>query len=269
MIVHKLRHLLARARKDWWLFALGVAGMLFAVLNAFGLLQSFAGPATLVLLGAITIYLVVERLDVLDDLKVTIRAGTVRHFDSRDALYVAARQLMEELVHVNTGPRVLLHASLHGTEGPRLPDPDRPSEAIRAFDSVMDQYIRSSGVHGWQVKVLLNVPNETRLKATLDRLKLTSDADGYEVKAFAIAEALPNFTPLIVGDENCFLAVHDRRYYRARAGVWMRGREAARFFTEYFDSLWNDPRAFHIRKATGVDDAAVAALRGECRRLSA
>lgn len=266
MIVHKLRHLFARARRDWWLPALSVAGVSFAVLNAFGLLQRLAGPATLVLLSAILIYLVVERRDVLDDIKVTIRAGTVRHFDSRDALYVAASRLMAELVQAYAGPRVLLHASLHGTEGPRLPDPDQPSEAIRAFDSVMDQYIKSSGVHGWQVKVLLNVPNEPRLDEILERLNCRSDADGYEVKAFAIAAALPNFTPLIVGDENCFLAAHDRRYYRARAGVWMRGREATRFLTEYFDSLWNDPRAFHIRKETGVDDAAVAALRQECRR---
>ncbi len=269
MLIHELRHLLARARKDWWLFALGIAGLLFALLQAFGLLQNFAGPVTLVLLGAMMIYLVVERRDVLDDLKVTLRAGTVRHFDNRDALYFAAQQSMAELFQVSAGPRVLRHSSLHGAEGPRLPDPSRPSDAIRAFDSVMDQYIRSSGLHGWQVRVLLNVPDENRLRATLERLQSTLDADGYEVKAFAVAEALPSFTPLIVGDENCFLAVHDRRYHRARAGVWMRGREATLFFTEHFDLLWNDPRAFHIRKGTGIDDAAVAALRGECKSLSA
>ena len=55
----------------------------------------------------------------------------------------------------------------------------------------------------------------------------------------------------------------DPRYYRASSAVHLRGRDPVRLATEYFYSLWNDPRIRVLKTETGVDWDEIDALRSQ------
>jgi hypothetical protein len=83
--------------------------------------------------------------------------------------------------------------------------------------------------------------------------------------AVARAEGLPHLSPLVIGDEDLLIGVDDPRYYRASSAVHLRGRDPVRLATEYFYSLWNDPRIRVLKTETSVDRDEIENLRAEFR----
>jgi hypothetical protein len=96
-----------------------------------------------------------------------------------------------------------------------------------------------------------------------------SGAEGYEVRAFCVQDAIPQFKPLIVGSEDLFLGIDDPTYYRVRGGVHIRGAAYVNLAKEQFDQLWNDPRLFKLRTALGDDELEVRRLAERVTKLGA
>ena len=73
--------------------------------------------------------------------------------------------------------------------------------------------------------------------------------------------AIPHLSPLIVAKEHVFFAVEDEKFFRVRAGFYIRSKAVAEITKMYFDSLWNDREASRIiRGPRGMDDDAVAEI---------
>ena len=142
--------------------------------------------------------------------------------------------------------------------------PTRES-VYEVFDREIDRCVASTGPGMWRVYEIYNIPDEERLDVLVELVGKRQSAEGYEVKAFAHAEGLPHLSPLVIGDEDLIIGVDDPRYYRASSAVHLRGRDPVRLATEYFYSLWNDPRIRVLKTETGVDRDEIENLRAEFR----
>jgi hypothetical protein len=136
---------------------------------------------------------------------------------------------------------------------------------FEVFDGAIDRCVASTGPGMWRVYEIYNIPDEERLDVLLEMVGKRQSAEGYEVRAFAHAEGIPHLSPLVIGDEDLIIGVDDPRYYRASSAVHLRGRDPVRLATEYFYSLWNDPRIRVLKTETGVDRDGIEKLREEFR----
>jgi hypothetical protein len=161
------------------------------------------------------------------------------------------------------GRRRIFHAALHGLGGKRIARPSLPDPVFEVFDGAIDRCVASSGPGMWRVYEIYNIPDEERLDSLLDLIRNRQGAEGYEVRAYVRAEGLPHLSPLIIGGEDLLIGVDDPRYYRAGSAVHLRGRDPVRLATEYFYSLWNDPRIRVLKTETGVDWDEIDALRSQ------
>jgi hypothetical protein len=95
----------------------------------------------------------------------------------------------------------------------------------------------------------------------LDRLEKAADAEGYEVRALCLENVIPQLTPLVVGEEELFIGLDDPTYYGTSSAIHIRGRAFVNTATEYFNSLWNDKRAYRLRTGFGLDLEQINSLR--------
>lgn len=259
-VMPSIRALARRLATEWYIAALGLGGIILALLNIFGLLERYAAVATLVIASAVLVYVVRERSESLDEIKRLISAGKATVFHDRDQLYDHLVRTLADETYFNKGPRRILHAALHGTDHSRVPDTGTRSASLRAFDEMMNRTVARRGKNSWSIRTIYTVVDESRLEMIVRRLEEQEAYDKYEVKALIVSGYAP-VMPLVVGDQHTYLALDDPRYYRAGSGMYIEGKEAASLAAEYFNRLWDDPRAYFIRRATGVDRDAVNAIR--------
>jgi hypothetical protein len=260
----KFRMLTARFFSYWFFILFATAGVAIAVMerftNVFGA-EHLETLMILILAYAILVYLVTERAKVLDDIHENLQNAKAEVFPTRDSVYMSVPLIIARASADAGGRRRIFHAALHGLGGKRIARPSRPDPVFEVFDGAIDRCVASSGPGMWRVYEIYNIPDEERLDSLMDLIRNRQGAEGYEVRAFARAEGIPHLSPLIIGDEDLLIGVDDPRYYRASSAVHLRGRDPVRLATEYFYSLWNDPRIRVLKTETGVDWDEIGALR--------
>lgn len=260
----KFRMLTARFFSYWFFILFATAGVAIAVMERFTKVLGAEHLETLMILVlsyAILVYLVTERAKVLDDIHENLQNAKAEVFPTRDSVYMAVPLIIARASADAGGRRRIFHAALHGLGGKRIARPSRPDPVFEVFDGAIDRCVTSTGPGMWRVYEIYNIPDEERLDSLMDLIRNRQGAEGYEVRAFARTEGIPHLSPLIIGDEDLLIAVDDPRYYRASSAVHLRGRDPVRLATEYFYSLWNDPRIRVLKTETGVDWDEVGALR--------
>ena len=260
----KFRMLTARFFSYWFFILFATAGVAIAVMERFTNVLGAEHLETLMILilaYAILVYLVTERAKVLDDIHENLQNAKAEVFPTRDSVYMSVPLIIARASADAGGRRRIFHAALHGLGGKRIARPSPPDPVFEVFDGAIDRCVASSGPGMWRVYEIYNIPDEERLDSLMDLIRNRQGAEGYEVRAFARAEGVPHLSPLIIGDEDLLVGVDDPRYYRASSAVHLRGRDPVRLATEYFYSLWNDPRIRVLKTETGVDWDEIGALR--------
>ena len=262
----KFRMLTARFFSYWFFILFATAGVAIAVMERFTKVLGAEHLETLMILVlayAILVYLVTERAKVLDDIHENLQNTKAEVFPTRDSVYMAVPLIIARASADAGGRRRIFHAALHGLGGKRIAKPSVSDPVFEVFDGAIDRCVTSSGPGMWRVYEIYNIPDEEGLDSLMDLIRNRQGAEGYEVRAFARTEGIPHLSPLIIGDEDLLIAVDDPRYYRASSAMHLRGRDPVRLATEYFYSLWNDPRIRVLKTETGVDWDEIGALRAQ------
>ena len=264
----KFRMLTARFFSYWFFVIFATMGVAIAVMerftNVLGV-QHLEPLMILILTYATLVYIVTERAKVLDDIHENLRSAKAEVYPTRESVYMAVPLIIARASADTYGRRRIFHAALHGLGGKRLAKPFKPDPVFEVFDGAIDRCVASTGPGMWRVYEIYNIPDEERLDVLLELIWKRQNAEGYEVRAFAHAEGIPHLSPLVIGDEDLVVGVDDPRYYRASSAVHLRGRDPVRLATEYFYSLWNDPRIRVLKTETGVNRDAIETLREEFR----
>ena len=264
----RFRMLTARFFSYWFFVIFATLGVGIAVMerftNVLGV-QHLEPLMILILTYATLVYLVTERAKVLDDIHENLRSAKAEVYPTRESVYMAVPLIIARASADAHGRRRIFHAALHGLGGKRLAKPSRPDPVFEVFDGAIDRCVTSTGPGMWRVYEIYNIPDEERLDVLVEMIGKRQNAEGYEVRAFAHAEGIPHLSPLVIGDEDLIVGVDDPRYYRASSAVHLRGRDPVRLATEYFYSLWNDPRIRILKTETGVNRDGIEHLREEFR----
>jgi len=264
----KFRMLTARFFSYWFFVIFATMGVGIAVMERFTNIlgvQHLEPLMILILTYATLVYLVTERAKVLDDIHENLRSAKAEVYPTRESVYMAVPLIIARASADAHGRRRIFHAALHGLGGKRLAKPSRPDPVFEVFDGAIDRCVASTGPGMWRVYEIYNIPDEERLDVLVEMIGKRQNAEGYEVRAFAHAEGIPHLSPLVIGDEDLIVGVDDPRYYRASSAVHLRGRDPVRLATEYFYSLWNDPRIRVLKAETGVNRDEIENLREEFR----
>jgi hypothetical protein len=264
----KFRMLTARFFSYWFFIIFATLGVAIAVMERFTnvfQVEHLEPFMILILTYAILVYIVTERAKVLDDIHENIRSARAEVYPTRESVYMAVPLIIARASPDAYGRRRIFNAALHGLGGKRIAKTSKPDPVFEVFDGAIDRCVASSGPGMWRVYEIYNVPDEERLDTLAELVGKRHGAEGYEVRAFARAEGLPHLSPLVIGDEDLLVGVDDPRYYRASSAVHLRGRDPVRLATEYFYSLWNDPRIRVLKTETGVDWGEIDALRAQFR----
>ena len=264
----KFRMLTARFFSYWFFVIFATMGVGIAVLERFTNIlgvQHLEPLMILILTYATLVYIVTERAKVLDDIHENLRSAKAEVYPTRESVYMAVPLIIARASADAHGRRRIFHAALHGLGGKRLAKPSRPDPVFEVFDGAIDRCVTSTGPGMWRVYEIYNIPDEERLDVLVEMIGKRQNAEGYEVRAFAHAEGIPHLSPLVIGDEDLVVGVDDPRYYRASSAVHLRGRDPVRLATEYFYSLWNDPRIRVLKTETGVNRDEIEHLREEFR----
>jgi hypothetical protein len=264
----KFRMLTARFFSYWFFIIFATLGVAVAVVERFTNIfhaEHIEPLMILILAYAILVYIVTERAKVLDEIHESLRSTKAEVYPTRDSVYMSVPLIIARASADAQGRRRIFHAALHGLGGKRLAKPPRPDPVFEVFDGAIDRCVASSGPGMWRVYEIYNIPDGERLDGLVELIGKRQGSEGYEVRAFARAEGLPHLSPLIIGDEDLLVGVDDPRYYRASSAVHLRGRDPVRLATEYFYTLWNDPRIRVLKTETAVDWDEIEALRSHLR----
>jgi hypothetical protein len=266
----KFRMLTARFFSYWFFIVFATLGVAIAVVERFTNVFRVAHLEPLMILFlsyAILVYIVTERAKVLDEIHENIRSAKAEVYPTRESVYMAVPLIIARASADAYGRRRIFHAALHGFGGKRLPKPSRPDPVFEVFDGAIDRCVASTGPGMWRVYEIYNIPDEERFDVLMELIGKRQGAEGYEVRAFTRTEGLPHLSPLVIGDEDLLIAVDDPRYYRASSAVHLRGRDPVRLATEYFYSLWNDPRIRVLKTETGVEWGEIETIRTQFREF--
>jgi hypothetical protein len=222
----------------------------------------------LILVYAILVYIVTERAKVLDDIHDSIKSSKAVVYPTRESVFTKIPLIIAKASAGGKGRRRIFHAALHGHSGKRIARPVQPDPLFDLFESEIDKCVASAGAGMWHVYEIYNITDEERLDSIRELLEKRKDAEGYEVRAFSLSDAIPHLSPLIIGEEDLLVGVDDPRYYRMRAATHLQGRDHVRLATEYFYSLWNDSRMRVLKTETGVEWNEIESLRGRIRAES-
>ena len=264
----KFRTLTSKFFSYWFFIVFATVGVGVAVVERFTGILGAAHLETLTILiltYAILVYIVTERAKVLDDIHDRTGKSTVLVYPTRDAVYLNIPLIIARTAANGQGRRRIFHAALHGASGRRIAKPNPGEPMFELFEREIDKCAASAGPGMWHVYEIFNIPDEERLAAVEGLLERRKDGEGYEVRAFIQSAGFPHLSPLVIGDEDLLIGLDDPRYYRSGAAMHLRGRDPVRLATEYFYSLWNDPRLRVLKTETGIEPEAIDSIRAELR----
>lgn len=264
----KFRVMLSKFFGYWFFILFATVGTVFAILERFTNIfhvENLEPFMILILVYVILIYIVTERAKVLDDIHDSIKSSKAVVYPTRESVYTKIPLIIAKASAAGRVRRRIFHAALHGHSGKRIARPPQPDPLFDLFDSEIDKCVASAGAGMWSVYEIYNITDEERLDSIMELLEKRKYAEGYEVRAFSVNDALPHMSPLILGDEDLLIGVDDPRYYRVHAATHLQGREHVRVATEYFYSLWNDPRIRVLKTETSVEWKEIEALREKLR----
>jgi len=264
----KFRTLTSKFFSYWFFIVFATIGVGVAILERFTGMFNAAHLEPLMILiitYAILVYIVTERAKVLDDIHDRIRSKTTHVYPTREAVYLNIPLIIARTAANGQGRRRIFHAALHGMSGKRIARPVPGEPMFELFEREIDKCAASSGPGMWHVYEIFNIPDEERLGAVEELLEKRKDGEGYEVRAFLQAAGLPHLSPLVIGDEDLLIGVDDPRYYRSGAAMHLQGRDPVRLATEYFYSLWNDPRIRVLKTETGISREEIESVRADLR----
>ena len=267
----KFRILISKFFSYWFFILFATVAIVFAVLERFTHMfhaENLEPFMILILVYAILVYIVTERAKVLDDIHDSIKSSKAVVYPTRESVYAKIPLVIAKTSADSRGRRRIFHAALYGNYGKRMARPPIPDPLFDLFDSEIDKCVASTGAGMWHVYEIYNITDEERLNGVVELLDRRKDAEGYEVRAFSLSDALPHLSSLIIGDEDLLVGTDDPRYYRMRAAAHLQGRDHVRLATEYFYSLWNDPRIRVLKTETGVEWSEIESLRGRIRAES-
>ncbi|MBI5577299.1 MAG: hypothetical protein HY896_13185 [Deltaproteobacteria bacterium] len=267
----KLRVMLAKFFGYWFFIAFATIATAFAIIERF--MEYFHSEhithvMILILVYSLLVYIVTERAKVLDDIHDSIKGPKSSIYPTRESVYTTIPMIIAKASANGNGRRRIFHAALHGHSGKRIAKMAHPDPLFELFEHEIDKCVASKGTGMWHVYEIYNIIDEERLDSIVELLERRMDAEGYEVRAFSVNDALPHLCPLVIGDEDLLVSVDDPRYYRARAAAHLQGRDHVRLATEYFYSLWNDPRIRVLKSETCVEWDEIGKLREKLRAES-
>jgi len=127
------------------------------------------------------------------------------------------------------------------------------------FDALILQCIASEGTERWNVRLLYNVTSMQRLEMVVKWLSLGTE--GYEVKAICSPSAISQLSPMIIDEQDAFLATVNNVSYRVDAAIHLKGKDAVAFVKRFSDSLW-ESSVYNLRRdETGINGAEISRLR--------
>ncbi len=264
----KFRTLTSKFFSYWFFIVFATIGVGVAILERFTGIFNAAHLEPLMILiitYALLVYIVTERAKVLDDIHDRIRNRTADVYPTREAVYLNIPLIIARTAANGQGRRRIFHAALQGTSGKRIARPVPGEPMFELFEREIDKCAASAGPGMWHVYEIFNIPDEERLGAVEELLEKRKVGEGYEVRAFLHAAGLPHLSPLVIGDEDLLIGLDDPRYYRSGAAMHLQGRDPVRLATEYFYSLWNDPRIRVLKTETGIDRGEIERIRAEFR----
>jgi hypothetical protein len=264
----KFRIMLSKFFSYWFFILFATIGTAFAILERFTHYfnaEHLESVMILILVYAILVYIVTERAKVLDDIHDSIKSSKAVVYPTRESVYSRIPLVIAKASASSGGRRRIFHAALHGHSGRRIAKPPQADPLFELFDREIDKCVASAGAGMWHVYQIFNITDEERLDSILELFERRKDAEGYEVRAFSLHEALPHLSPLIIGDEDLLIGLDDPRYYRMSAATHLQGRDHVRIATEYFYSLWNDPRIRVLKTETGIEHKEIDGLRDKLR----
>jgi hypothetical protein len=264
----KFRIMISKFFSYWFFIVFATVGTVFAILERFTRMfnvENFEPFMILILVYALLVYIVTERAKVLDDIHDNIKSSKAVVYPTRASVFTKIPLIIAKASTGGKGRKRIFHAALHGHSGKRIARPSRPDPLFDLFESEIDKCVASMGAGMWHVYEIYNVTDEERLDSIQELLEKRKEAEGYEVRAFSLPEAIPHLSPLVIGDEDLLIGLDDPRYYHMRAASHLQGREHVRLATEYFYSLWNDPRIRVLKTETGVEWGELDNLRAKIR----
>ncbi len=264
----KFRTLTSKFFSYWFFIIFATIGVVVAVAERFTGVFGATHLETLMILiitYAILVYIVTERAKVLDDIHDRTGKSTTQVYATREAVYLNIPLIIARTAANSQGRRRIFHAALHGTSARRIARPVPAEPMFELFEREIDKCAASAGPGMWRVYEIFNIPDEERLSAVEELLEKRKEGEGYEVRAFLQTAGLPHLSPLVIGDEDLLVGLDDPRYYRSGAAIHLQGRDPVRLATEYFYSLWNDPRIRVLKTETGIDRERIETVRAELR----
>lgn len=175
----------------------------------------------------------------------------IRVYKSPYELYSAVPQVISRTEQHSTGTKQLSIGILHGKTAQPESKPSLSAEGpwYKEFDHAIQRCIESAGPGMWYVREFKNITTSDRLQRTVDLMARA--IEGYEVRAVCIPNLLPCLSPLIVGEEDVFLATMDTGKRRVGAALHIRSREAVEFVNSYLALLRDYEPRFMLRTEEG------------------
>jgi hypothetical protein len=256
----RARGAIAARINRWTLLLFAAAGIVAAVagtLTEVPWIKQNLAAILLFELSSLLGYLVVEFGYIREGLEHSrSRDVEVRTIDDPDRLYQAAANVMRESMESTPNNKSILVVSATGVPNAR-PSNTKLSSATRDYYRALTSTL---GRPGWSVRIIYNIESFDRLNWIHDFLGKQKEAVDLEAKALVDIRR-DMLAPLIVGDNDVFLAQGDRRFHAVRAGIWLKDQSANRFSRNYFESLWQTPGILFLRRATGIDENAFMEIR--------
>lgn len=229
---------------------------------------------SLTLLIAISIYIITIYFTFKKKLNTLIKNKSndiaIPYQTSRE-LYKACADAFESALHIQNNAFVIRHAALHASLGHERVSTTKSSPPYSKFDKLMSELVQKSRANTWEIRTIFLVPYEQRLDFLIERLmkKEFSSGRNFFVKVFIPPFTIPYTSPLIIGEDKCFLSFDASSEYRVKNGIQLNGTENVKIFIEYFDSIWNNPNSFEIRSANKLNLKKIEEVRELLNKFSA
>ncbi len=276
--------------KNWLstvLFSIvGIISIVIGISDIFGfehLLAEKAVPALLLsMIGVIALALGVERtmelrplhktlqevaktlgdqVSIVGGIKSLMVSDTSRLYSGQDGLYEAVRRTLAG----ERKDRIIRHAHIQ-IDPAKGPPSGIQNFQIQQFISQMKNCIDLSGPGSWDVRQFFAVTQVERMEILVQRLQDHQKARAWTVKIWPVNAIFPTFSPLVVGDEDAFLALDDPSSPHVGEGIHLAGNDSVSEISKHFDTFYFAKRlagspVFTIRDEQGINETEIANLR--------